>query len=327
MNQAPSCLPIYLESTDAKVKLLSAALMALLISTQLVAADSKQVEVVQHFTNLPAGYLAEGLAIGEGHFYAGTINFGATDGTILEFNQTGDVSRNFTVPGFPIVGEVELYHNALFAVACTAFSPTAPGTIVRVNLVTGNVSTVASDPTCPNGLAIDRQGNMFVTNIFNGTISKVTPSGTISIFASGPLLATGLLDGFGLVGPNDLTFNKGERALYVTNVGQNTVVKVEIQSDGTAGAITKVADVPTPDGLAFDQKGNLYVTSPFTNTIWLVAPDGTTQQVPLDTTQESLDAPSNLAFRGNKLYITNLAITTGASKISVTMVQYPGIPL
>jgi sugar lactone lactonase YvrE len=173
-------------------------------------------------------------------------------------------------------------------------------------------------------LAIDEEGNMFVTNILAGTVAKVTPGGVVSVFASGPLLAPAIVQPGLAAGPNDLTLGNEGTALYVTNIGQNTVVKIEINEDGTAGAITRFAGVPLPDGLAFDHKGNLYVTSPFTNGIFVVSRDGAVSPLQLDTTHESLANPSNVAFQGHQLYITNLSFTTGTGKISVVAVQSPG---
>lgn len=310
-----ACLGLFVVSVFLLLATLALPLMA-----------DRQIGVLHSFTSIPAGLSGEGLAIGEGHFFVGAISFTASDGTVLVLDQSGNVIRTFTLPGLPVVGQVALHDNSLFAVACTALSGT--GAVVRIDPVSGTVTTVASDPSCPNGLAIDKQGNMFLTDISAGTVSKVTPGGMISVFASGPLFATGLVDGTGLVlGPNDIAFNKAGDALYVTNVGLNTVVKIKIQSDGSAGAITNFAvGIPTPDGLAFDQKGNLYVTSPFTDSIWIVAPDGTAHELPLETAQGNLDNPSNLAFRGTQLYITNLALS-GNSEILVTTVQFPGIPL
>jgi sugar lactone lactonase YvrE len=168
-----------------------------------------------------------------------------------------------------------------------------------------------------------------VTDLLAGTVSKVTPNGAVSVFASGPLLAPELLPQIGLtLGPNDLAFDKKGTALYVTNLGQGTVVKVEVRKDGTAGAITDFASIPTPDGVAFDVKGNLYVMSPFTNTVWVVGTNGSTHKLALDTTPENLSNPSNLAFLGPHLYITSLALTLpGPARISLTTVEFPGLPL
>jgi sugar lactone lactonase YvrE len=193
--------------------------------------------------------------------------------------------------------------------------------VVRVDLDSGTVTRVATDPSCPNGLAIDGEGNIFVTNIFAGTVSKVTQSGTISTFAGGPLLAVGGSLG---AGPNDIALDKHADALYVTNVGQSTVVKIKIDDDGGAGAITAFATgIPTPDGLVFDKKGNLYVCSPFTNSIYLVTDTGSASPFALDTSTESLNNPSNVAFQGHDLYITNLALSASSGKISVITLQFP----
>ncbi|HVH14334.1 MAG TPA: ABC transporter substrate-binding protein, partial [Candidatus Angelobacter sp.] len=128
-------------------------------------------------------------------------------------------------------------------------------------------------------------------------------------------------------GPNDVAFDGTGRVLYVTNIGQGTIVKVDVSNDGSAGSISKFASLPTPDGLAFDTKGNLYVTSPFTNSVWTVATDGAAHQLNINTSQETLSNPSNVAFSGRLLYVTNLGLTTGSTKISVMRVAFPGLPL
>ena len=49
----------------------------------------------------------------------------------------------------------------------------------------GVVSTFASGFDDPDGLAFDAAGNLYVANAGNDTVSKVTPAGTVSTFASG----------------------------------------------------------------------------------------------------------------------------------------------
>src|SRR5438552_10659681 len=168
---------------------------------------------------------------------------------------------------------------------------------------------------------------MFVTNIFDGSVSKVTPSGTVSTFASGGLLAAGPVDGFTL-GPNDIAFNKAGTALFVSNAGKNTVVKIDVNKDGTAGAVTTFATgIPVPDGLAFDRKGNLYVCSPFTNAVWVVTPAGAATPAPFNTSKESLTNHSNLAFLAHRLFISTLSLFTPGllSTLSLVRVQSPGL--
>ena len=309
----------------AAAAVLTISVLLFVLPQPMTAA--KQVGVVRHVADLPAGLFAEGLAASEDNLYVGTLSFSSAQGTILVFDEDGAPDGAFTLPGFPFVGQVAFHDEDLFAVACKAFAPSATGAVVRIDQETGVVSTVATEPTCPNGLAIDRHGNMFVTNIFDGSVSKVTPSGTVSTFASGGLLAPGPVGGLTL-GPNDIAFNDAGTALFVSNVGENTVVKIEVNKDGTAGALTTYATgVPTPDGLAFDRKGNLYVCSPFTNAVWVVTPAGAAAPAPFDTSKESLNNPSNVAFLGHRLFISNLALFTPGvlSKISVVRVQSPGL--
>ncbi len=312
-----------------KVPLITAFLVIMSLSVVPVVAVRQQHSGVLHpFASLPAGLNAEGLVIHEGHFYVGTFSFTASDGTILVFDEDGTLAQTITVPGLPEVGQLAFAGDTtLFAVAGNLTA--GKGAVVRVNLDSGTVTTVATGFKLPNGLAVDREGNLFVTDLLAGTVSKVTTDGTVSVFASGLLLAPALLPQIGLqLGPNDLAFDKKGTALYVTNVGQGTVVKVEVREDGSAGTITDFATVPTPDGVAFDIKGNLYVTSPFTNTVWLVAGNGSAHKLSLDTAHESLSNPSNLAFRGPHLYITNLALTLpGPARISMVNVKFPGLPL
>ena len=112
---------------------------------------------------------------------------------------------------------------------------------MRVELQSGAMSVIASESTFPNGLALDSEGNIFITNIFAGTVARVTTAGKVSVFADGPLLAAKpTAIGF-TIGPNDITFDRAGTALYVTNVGQNTVGKIEVRGDGAAGSITNFA--------------------------------------------------------------------------------------
>jgi sugar lactone lactonase YvrE len=302
--------------------LLSCLALLIVAVPQPILADSK-AGVLQPFATLPAGLDAEGLAIRGDSFYVGAISFTGTDGSVLVFDKSGALTQTFTIPGYPAVGQVALSKDDLFAVACSAFSPTATGAVVEVDLKSGAVMIVATEGTCPNGLAMDNKGNMYITNIFDGSVSKVTPGGAVSTFASGGLLAPAPFDGFGNLGPNDIAIDNKGGALYVTNTGQNTVVKIQINKDGSAGAVSLFSTgVPGPDGVAFDKKGDLVVTSPFTGSVYLVAPDGSASLLVFDTTAVGLNNPSNVAFQGNDVYITNLDIS-GTSGYIVDAVLHP----
>ena len=302
-------------------------LLTALSFVSVTAAEQGNTGVLRHFVTLPSGISGEGLAIHDGHFYVGTFSFTNADGTILVLDRHGTLTRTIRVPGLPGVGELAFSEDGtLYAVAGNLNTGTG-GSVFRVNPDSGTVAMVASGFKLPNGLAIDDSGNLFVTDLLASQVYKITPAGEVSVFASGPLLGAALLPQVGLtLGTNDLAFDRKGTALYVTDVGLGTVVKIEVNEDGTAGTISNFALVPTPDGIAFDVKGNMYVTSPFTNSVQIVGKDGTAHALALDTSHVSLNNPSNVAFLGRQLYITNLALA-GTSEIDSTTVQHPGLPL
>jgi len=300
--------------------LLVAVSMLLLALPQPISAVSQTGALRPFVPSLPAG-TAEGLAISGGLFYVSSIGFTAADGSIYVYNQAGALVKTYTIPGLPIVGQEVVSGNTLFVVACSA--TLSGGAVVAIDLNTGVVNPAFSlVPTgCPNGLTMGDRGNLFVAD-FAGSIYKVTPSGALSLFASGGPLTPGNLMGF-IIGPNDITYNGGQRALYTTNTGQNTVVKIQIDRSGKAGAISVFSTaVPGGDGVVFD-KANLIVTSPFTNAIYLVAPDGSASPLVLDSTTTSLAGPTASVFRGNDLYITGMGVAPATGNVEVVTLSSP----
>ncbi len=162
----------------------------------------------------------------------------------------------------------------------------------------------------PNGLAFDSSGNLYVANAGANTISKITPSGLVSTFASGALFN----------GPAPLAFD-GNGNLFVGNVYSNTIDEI-----APNGAVSVFLDdthkLQRPSGLAFDSSGNLYVSNNqgFTtggllgNTISKITPAGVVSTF-VDTTQ-GLTGPAGLAFDGTgNLYVGTIV---GQSIIKVT---------
>ena len=74
----------------------------------------------------------------------------------------------------------------------------------------GVVSSFASGFDDPVGLAFDAAGNLYVANLLDNTVSEVTPAGVVSTFAAG------------FSGPAGLAFDSAGN-LYVANSGSNTV--------------------------------------------------------------------------------------------------------
>jgi sugar lactone lactonase YvrE len=160
----------------------------------------------------------------------------------------------------------------------------------------------------PNDVAIDVDGNVYVSDSALGAVWKVAPTGTAVIWIQDPLL-TGDRTAFGF-GANGLELRDG--ALFVNNTSKGSIVRVPIQADGTAGSAEVFFQDPVligADGLAFDGAGNAYVTTDgLQNTLVKVSADGTVQT--LATAADGLDYPASIAFGtgvdASSLYIANV---------------------
>jgi gluconolactonase len=81
----------------------------------------------------------------------------------------------------------------------------------------------------------------------------------------------------GFVGTNEIRFDAREEWLYVVESNARRISRVRIHDDATAGdrAVFGPARLPgTPDGFAFDQAGNLWVTLIHADRLIALTPTG-----------------------------------------------------
>lgn len=136
------------------------------------------------------------------------------------------------------------------------------------------------------GLALDGDGNLYVSSRHEGTVYRVTPSGAKSIFAEGLGIATGLAfdrDGFLYV---------GDRSGTIFKIAQDRQMFVFATLEPSVSAYH----------LAFDSSGTLMVSGPTTSaheTIHAIAPDGG-----ISSFYTGLGRPQGMAFDvDSNLYI------------------------
>lgn len=100
-----------------------------------------------------------------------------------------------------------------------------------------------------NGLWPDLDGNVWFTNF--SSVRRVNADDSVDDIVTGADATTA----------NGVLFDPDRSLLFFTNYGIGLVRSVEIQGDGTPGAVSMVAALPgtAPDGLNMDACGNLYV--------------------------------------------------------------------
>lgn len=188
-----------------------------------------------------------------------------------------------------------------------------------------------------NGLAFDKNGNLFACDYGIGAILKISPEGKVEIYCKGfngkkfnrpndlAFDREGNLyftdpnsekpDGFvyridaktkevkliaeSLAFPNGIAFSKDYKNLFICESAKNRILKYDVDEKGNLKNKTTFVDLPggEPDGIAFDVKGNLYAAHFGGGQIYIISPDG--------NIKDSIKAPgketSNVEFGGEDL--------------------------
>jgi sugar lactone lactonase YvrE len=122
----------------------------------------------------------------------------------------------------------------------------------------------------PIGIALDTDGNVYVTDWGNNNIRKITPAGLTSVLAgtgsAGDAVGPGNVSSFR--NPIGIAVDANKN-VYVVDSGNHKIKKitaagvVSVVAGTTAGDLNgseKVAQFKTPSGITIDAVGNLYVT-------------------------------------------------------------------
>ena len=151
-----------------------------------------------------------------------------------------------------------------------------------------NGTATAARFSAPYGVATDSAGNVYVADTNNNTIRKITPGGTVSTLA-GTAGTFGSLDGTGAAARFDIPYSVAADSLgnvYVAERGSSTIRKIT-----PAGVVTTLAGLSgppggnidgtgssarfsSPNGVATDSAGNVYVADTDNQTIRKITPAG-----------------------------------------------------
>lgn len=325
----------------------SIATMLLVLCASGAHAAAGAVRTVAEFPTTGPIDLPEGLAIDQrGTLYVGLLGSGrvikiARDGTQSLLTQFDLGNRADEKPS-AVLG-LAMYRRDLYSVLLTHNRPGAPAHGVWRIRPDGSQELVAAFPDAagePNQIAIDRKGNIYVTDSSLGAVWRIERGGRSAVKwvedsrlqpkspSDNPCNVTTFAGG-----ANGLAFGpRGD--LYVASANRGSIVRIEIdRRSGKPTVRDHLQDCQRLTGLdhiAFDIRGNLYAARNVANELVRISPSKEIEV--LASGGAGLHFPSNVVFgtahRGRSaLYFTNLGPAVEHRALKVLDVGVAGVPL
>lgn len=312
-----------------RMSIAAAALAALLLTCAAAPVRAWDRGHAKIFAVLPDGSTGpEGLTVGaDGNVYVATFGFNSQGpvgglGQLFVFHPSGQLLRQVGIAGSSSHLLGLAFHPTTGALLVIDFGK---GRVLKVNPFTGQSSVFMTAPgNNPglNGLTFDKDGNVYVTDSFQGTIWKTGPGGgAVTSWVTDPLLLPSLVSGENLsppFGANGAEFNNEGTTMFVANTAYHFIVRIPLESDGTAGTPKIfVTGINAPDGLAIDGDDNLWICANQEDEIVVVDPTGRViakrgdfNGVDQDGVPHGLLFPASPAFSpdGHVLYVSDLAL-------------------
>ncbi|MCA1842657.1 MAG: SMP-30/gluconolactonase/LRE family protein [Actinobacteria bacterium] len=171
----------------------------------------------------------------------------------------------------------------------------------------------------PNAMVFDSRRNLYVSDSFQGAIFKINdpqgcaPNCAVETFSHDPLLATSGVPPFGA---NGLAFDADESALFIANTGDDRVLRLDMTS-GTKKVTVLAENINGADGIAFDQRGRLWVAANQADEVVAVSDAGRVvaklgEFLGIhrdDGTPNGLLFPASLVIVDDDMFVTNLAVS------------------
>lgn len=269
--------------------------------------------------------LAEGVTVKDGHAFVGL----APTGTILEIAPDGTRSEAAHVPaggndGYTL-GLAFGANDDLFVLESkNSDAPTAPVPGVYRVAKNGGQSTTpfATHPDFgfPNGSVFDAHGNLLVTDSAAGRVFAMDPDGEVTTWKDDPELAGTPDCALPLpfpIGANGIA--RDETVVYVSNTANGALLAIDVNTDGTAGALHVVVRdcaLGGMDGIALDRDGSVVAAingSP--GKLVRISPSGSVATL---ASSAPLDGPASIAF-ADDWNGARVALVTNSAFFSVSV--------
>ena len=138
------------------------------------------------------------------------------------------------------------------------------GKIYRVSRDGKHVTFIAGGFVRPTEALADNTGRIFVADEYGNAVSRINADGTMTVLTH-------------VGAPDDLAFDL-DGTLLVTVLDDNTVVRIDPNTGQKLGVLA--SNLFEPQGLAVDQRGNLYVSEENANIVVKLQRGGATASFP-----------------------------------------------
>ena len=174
----------------------------------------------------------------------------------------------------------------------------------------GIAQTFATGTEGANGVAIDRNGSLFVSGGRNGSIYRTgREGGKAEIIAQVPVHTRTLPDGKTqqAITANGLVFDPDGTTLYIADTARGAIWKLAVgaASIGQPSLVIQSALLEGADGPAFDPRGNLWVAANERNAVVMVTPDARIFEIAKNGSKGPLEFPTCVAFVNGVAYVSN----------------------
>src|SRR5262249_55001663 len=123
-------------------------------------------------------------------------------------------------------------------------SPSLPG-IQQVHTLTNTVTNVLNTGSAPDSLIFDNRGDVIYSLVLAGEVGVYNPNTNANV-----ILASGFND------PQDLALEPGGNTVLVNDRGNDRIERIDL---GTGAVSTLATGISGPEGLTYDNSGNLFV--------------------------------------------------------------------
>ena len=201
--------------------------------------------------------------------YAGSGVAGYLDGsTILHAQFNGPSGIAFDTQGDMYIADRN--NNAIRKISTTGSVSTLAGlsTLPSAKYANGTGPNAAFNS--PNGVAVDATGNVYVADLGNSAIRKVTPAGVATTVAGGPSQSDLLNYPAGIAIDKQGNFficDEGGRIFEYTTTNILYTLAGSLNSPGFTNGTGTIAQFSNPQGIAVNANGNIYVADKNNNCI------------------------------------------------------------